>query len=37
MMQPKSRRFLDLAIDKLGDKCGDPMRTSGMRFWPKIS
>jgi len=26
MMQPKSRRFLDLAIDKLGDKYGDPMR-----------
>jgi len=26
MTQPKSRRFLDLAIDKLGDKYGDPMR-----------
>lgn len=23
---PKSRRFLDIAIDKLGDKYGDPMR-----------
>lgn len=26
MNQPKSRRFLDLAIDKLGGKYGDPMR-----------
>lgn len=26
MSAPKSRRFLDIAIDKLGDKYGDPMR-----------
>ena len=26
MTAPKSRRFLDIAIDKLGDKYGDPMR-----------
>lgn len=26
MNPPKSRRFLDIAIDKLGDKYGDPMR-----------
>lgn len=26
MSVPKSRRFLDIAIDKLGDKYGDPMR-----------
>ena len=26
MTPPKSRRFLDMAIDRLGDKYGDPMR-----------
>ena len=26
MTPPKSRRLLDMAIDRLGDKYGDPMR-----------
>lgn len=32
---PKSRRFLDIAIDKLGDKYGDPMRIRRV-FWRRL-